>query len=131
MEDLGELVKSGRARAIGCSNYAAWRLAKSNLHAEELSLPRFATIQREYNFLTRGAESELIDACRHYGVTLIPYFPLASGLLWRGTLLGKERFRASAISLPAQVKRAEAMLDRLQSFAKDSDHSLGELRSPG
>jgi aryl-alcohol dehydrogenase-like predicted oxidoreductase len=124
---LNELVDSGMTRAIGCSNYATWRLTESNLRAETVEASRFVSIQREYNLLKRGAEAELVDACCHLGVTLIPYFPLASGLLWRESLSGSERWQLGPVARPAQIERTVAVLSALSKFARESHHSLGEL----
>lgn len=127
MLGLKELVDLGMAREIRCSNYATWRLAESDIQAETLRAPEFVSIQREYNVLKRGAESELVDACRHFQVTLIPYFPLASGLLRRGRLNGTERRQVGPTVRPAYLERITSILESLTQFAGDAQHSVGEL----
>lgn len=127
MEALDDLVRAGKVLEVGCSNYAAWRLVESNLRADRLGVKGFVSIQREYNLLRRGAESELLSACETHGVSLIPYFPLASGLLWRGEVRGDERFRGGATASAAQRARASGVLTELAAFARDAGHSIGEL----
>ena len=127
MLGLNELVQAGMVREIGCSNYATWRLAESNLFASDATVAHFVSIQREYNLLKRSAESELVDACRHFDVSIIPYFPLASGLLWRGEFNGKERWPVSSAARQAHIKRAQSVMTALQGFANSAGHTLGQL----
>jgi len=74
---LEELVRKGKIRAYGTSNYRAERLEQVKALASEA----YVSEQSEYSWLTRGAERELLPACRRLGIGFIPYFPLASGLL--------------------------------------------------
>jgi len=78
---LDDLVKSGKVRAIGCSNLSAAQLAEALTVAERNKLISFVTAQDEYSLLERGLEKDRLPAMRRHGVTLLPYFPLASGLL--------------------------------------------------
>ncbi|WP_353809369.1 aldo/keto reductase [Agromyces sp. SYSU T00194] len=78
---LGELVDEGKVRYIGHSNYRGWQLAEAELVARELGTERFVSAQNEYSLLARDAERELLPAARHFGVGLLPYFPLHNGLL--------------------------------------------------
>lgn len=127
MLGLAGLVELGMVRAVGCSNYASWRLVESNMVAKTVDAPGFISIQREYSLLNRGAESELAGACEHAGVALIPYFPLASGLLWRGEMTGNERFKLGPTAKPGHILRTKDLLADLSQFARDRQHSLGEL----
>ena len=74
---LDELVREGRIRAYGTSNYSPEKLAEAASLAEEA----YVSEQSEYSLLRREAERELIPACERLGLSFIPYFPLASGLL--------------------------------------------------
>ena len=78
---LDDLVKAGKVRAIGCSNLAASGLRDAAALARAQGLTPFATAQDEYSLVVRGAETELLPAIAACGMSLLPYFPLASGLL--------------------------------------------------
>jgi aryl-alcohol dehydrogenase-like predicted oxidoreductase len=78
---LHDLVGEGKVRYIGSSNLGAWEVAHADWVARDGGLTPFVSAQNHYNLLERTAEVELIPACARYGVGVIPYFPLASGLL--------------------------------------------------
>lgn len=78
---LDDLVRQGKVRHIGCSNFAAWQLVDAQWTARRHMLTGFASCQDEYSLLERGIERELLPAMRHLGLGLLPYFPLASGML--------------------------------------------------
>jgi aryl-alcohol dehydrogenase-like predicted oxidoreductase len=78
---LDELVREGVVRAIGCSNFSAFELEEAELIARESGYAHFVTVQNEYSLLERGIEAEVTPACERLGVSILPYFPLASGLL--------------------------------------------------
>ena len=78
---LTDLVREGKVRYLGSSNFAAWQVADAQWTARERGLERFVSAQNEYSLLDRSVESELVPALTHYGIGLLPYFPLASGLL--------------------------------------------------
>ena len=81
LEALHELVEEGTVRAIGSSNFTAAMVEEAAAIAADRGLTPFVSEQSEYSWLRRGAEDELLPACRRLGVGFIPYFPLASGLL--------------------------------------------------
>jgi aryl-alcohol dehydrogenase-like predicted oxidoreductase len=78
---LDDLVREGKIRYAGCSNYAGWQLVESLWVARTRNYEPFVSAQNHYNLLQRAIESELIPAAEANGVGLLPYFPLASGLL--------------------------------------------------
>lgn len=78
---LDDLVREGKVRYIGHSNFAAWQAAEAHFVARAAGLTPFISAQNEYNLLDRRIERELVPACRAYGVSVLPYFPLASGFL--------------------------------------------------
>jgi 1-deoxyxylulose-5-phosphate synthase len=78
---LDDLVQSGKVRYIGCSNFLAYRLARALGRSETLGLARFESVQPRYNLLFREFERELFPLCIEEGVGLIPYNPLAGGML--------------------------------------------------
>ena len=78
---LGELVSEGVVTAIGCSNFSAAELDEADRVARERELPRFVTLQNHYSLLEREIEAEVAPACERLGVSILPFFPLESGLL--------------------------------------------------
>lgn len=78
---LDDIVRSGRARYIGCSNFLAYQVARALGRSEGLGLARFDSVQPRYNLLFREIERELLPLCAEEGVGVIPYNPLAGGLL--------------------------------------------------
>jgi aryl-alcohol dehydrogenase-like predicted oxidoreductase len=81
MRALDDLVRQGKVRYLGCSNFAAWMLANSLLSSDRYGLARFDCVQPRYNLLFRQIESELLPLCRYHGIGVIPYNPLAGGFL--------------------------------------------------
>ncbi|MAT91756.1 MAG: aldo/keto reductase [Halioglobus sp.] len=81
MAALDELVTSGKVRILGCSNETTWGLMKNQWAAEAHGLARYETIQNNFSLNNRRFEDELADACRREQVSLIPYSPLAGGVL--------------------------------------------------
>ncbi len=78
---MNELVDEGKVRYLGCSNFAAWEVTRAHWAARARGLRGFVTAQNEYSLYNRVAEEELVPACEAAGVGLLPYFPLAYGLL--------------------------------------------------
>ncbi|MGH9059395.1 MAG: aldo/keto reductase, partial [Acidimicrobiales bacterium] len=81
LEALDDLVRSGKVRYIGSSNFASWQVADAEWVARTRHLTRFVSAQNHYSLLERGVEAELLPACEHFGVGVLPFFPLANGLL--------------------------------------------------
>jgi 1-deoxyxylulose-5-phosphate synthase len=88
---LEDIVRSGRARYIGVSNWLAYQLARANGRAEALDLTRFDSVQPRYNLLFREIERELLPLCSEDGIAVLPYNPHAGGLL-----TGKHRLNKPA-----------------------------------
>ncbi|HEY7204270.1 MAG TPA: aldo/keto reductase [Methylomirabilota bacterium] len=78
---LDDVVRAGKARYVGCSNFAAYQVARALGRSEALGAVRFDSVQPRYNLLFRQVERELLPLCREEGVGVIPYNPLAGGLL--------------------------------------------------
>lgn len=78
---LDDLIHEGKVRYIGSSNFAAWQVADADWAARAAGRTRFVSAQNEYSLLARDAERELIPALEQYGIGLLPYYPLANGLL--------------------------------------------------
>jgi aryl-alcohol dehydrogenase-like predicted oxidoreductase len=81
MDVLDELVRAGKVRVLGCSNETSWGLMKSLRASEQLGAARYHTIQNNFSLNNRRFEDELAQVCRQEGVSLIPFSPLAGGVL--------------------------------------------------
>ena len=81
LRGLDDLVRAGKVRYIGASNFMAWQIARVNGLAEAQGWLSFVVAQEHYSMLERDPEKELLPFCRSQGVGLIPYFPLAGGFL--------------------------------------------------
>jgi aryl-alcohol dehydrogenase-like predicted oxidoreductase len=81
LRTLDDLVRQGKVRYIGCSNFPAWRLTEASWAARMHGLNRFISNQDEYSLMFRAPEADLMPAAREAGMGMLPYFPLASGLL--------------------------------------------------
>ena len=78
---LDDLVRQGKVRYIGCSNLASWQMVDALWTSRHLNLNRFVAVQAEYSVIVREIENEMLPAIAANGMGLLPYFPLASGLL--------------------------------------------------
>lgn len=130
---LDDLVRAGKVRYIGNSNYAGWQVAEAHYVARQANLTPFISAQNEYNLLDRRIEAELVPACNKFGLQILPYFPLASGFL-----TGKYR---QGQDLPAGTRLANAgpmaarvltdknyeMLGKLEAFADARGKSMVDL----
>lgn len=124
---LDEVVKEGKVLYIGSSNLAAWQVAQAACFSDRAGTERFISAQNQLSLLERQAEQELLPACVHYGVGVLPFFPLANGLL-----TGKYRRAEPAPDGTRLAGReiSEATYDTieaLESFAKERGHTLLEL----
>jgi aryl-alcohol dehydrogenase-like predicted oxidoreductase len=81
LETLDDLVHEGKVRYIGCSNYSGWQVADAAWIAKTRNLTPFVSAQNQYSLLNRDVERDLVSACERFGLGMLPYFPLASGLL--------------------------------------------------
>jgi aryl-alcohol dehydrogenase-like predicted oxidoreductase len=126
---LDELVREGKVREIGCSNFSAEQIREAEGAAG--SRKHFASVQNHYNLFHREPEAEVLPECRRRGLAFLPYFPLANGLLAgkyrRGQPLPKGS-RADAGFGPKVFTEANIeKVERLIEFAARRDHSLLEL----
>jgi aryl-alcohol dehydrogenase-like predicted oxidoreductase len=78
---LDDLVRAGKVRYLGNSNFAGWQIADADWAAKASHRTPFVSAQNEYSWLQRAAEADVVPACEHFGLGLLPFFPLASGLL--------------------------------------------------
>jgi aryl-alcohol dehydrogenase-like predicted oxidoreductase len=130
---LDDLVRSGKVRYIGCSNLPSWQVVEAAWTAKSEGLNPFVSCQDEFSLVKRDAEKELMPAARAYGMGLLPYFPLASGLL-----TGKYR-RNAPMPEGARLTNTQRLADRylsdrnwqiseqLADFAEARGHTALEL----
>ncbi|SCL19843.1 Predicted oxidoreductase [Micromonospora nigra] len=78
---LDDLVRAGKVRYLGNSNFAGWQIADADWTAKTRGLTRFVSAQNHYSLLNRDAEIEVLPACERFGLGMLPFFPLANGLL--------------------------------------------------
>jgi aryl-alcohol dehydrogenase-like predicted oxidoreductase len=115
LEALADLVHAGKVRYLGCSNFAAWQLAEALGISRARGLPAYISAQNQYNLLDRQIERELIPAWRHFGVGILPFFPLASGFLTGKYRRGAEQTRMPGIVGGGRGGRALTAFHRLRS----------------
>ncbi len=133
LDALDRLIDQGKIRYAGCSNYAGWQMADASWLARERSLAPFCAAQNEWNLFSRGVEEGVVPAAKRFGLGIMPYFPLAMGLLSGKYARGKRP--SKSMRLGSGEPRHKAMLsdanfdrmDRLDSFASEHGHSLLEL----
>jgi aryl-alcohol dehydrogenase-like predicted oxidoreductase len=132
LDALTDLVHQGKVRYIGASNLAGWQVADADHLARARALQPFVANQVEWSLLARHVETEIVPSCRHFGVGVVPFFPLASGLLTgkyrrdeeppEGTrLAGRSRF--ARVLTDTNFDKVE----RLTTVAEASGRTLLEL----
>jgi aryl-alcohol dehydrogenase-like predicted oxidoreductase len=149
LRTLDTLVRAGKVRYLACSNFAAWQLCEALWISKMNSFESFVGVQTRYNLIDRSIESELVPCCRQYGVSVIPWSPLAEGFLTgkyqrgkplpAGTRLGSPRAapppRAALAGMPARPGMFTPVLsdanfdklEKMQKFAAERNHTVGEL----
>ncbi len=130
---LDDLVTQGKVRYVGNSNFSGWQVADADWIARDENRNRFVSAQNNYSLLERKVEFEVIPACERFGLGMLPFFPLASGLLTgkyhrgeappEGTRLAAWGPRGAA----ALSDKTFDKLEKLSSYAEDHGHSLLEL----
>jgi aryl-alcohol dehydrogenase-like predicted oxidoreductase len=123
---LSELVTEGKVRYIGSSNFAGWQVVDADWTASSSGYEPFISAQNEYSWLKRGIEAELVPALDHTGQSLLPYFPLASGLLTGKYKRGQPA--PDGTRLAGQAARLESAdfdtVEALEKFAADRGISI-------
>ena len=114
---LGELVSEGKVRYLGHSNLSGWQTADAAHLARQAGAEPFISAQNHWSLLERQAEAELVPAARHFGLGVLPYFPLANGLLTGKIRRGQEPPAGSRLaSRPGYL--TEARLDRMEALSE-------------
>ncbi|WP_327048809.1 aldo/keto reductase [Microbispora sp. NBC_01189] len=116
---LTDLVREGKVRYLGSSNFAAWQVTDADWIARTGGLERFVSAQNEYSLLDRRVEQELVPALAHHGIGLLPYFPLANGLLTGKYRRGEQPPEGSRLAGRPQYLTDERfdVVERLREFA--------------
>jgi aryl-alcohol dehydrogenase-like predicted oxidoreductase len=132
---LDDLVHEGKVRYLGSSNFTGWQVAEAEWTARTRHLERFVSAQNEYSWLERGIEADLVPALEHYGIGLLPYFPLASGLLTGKYRRGQPAPEGSRIASwnreSVLTDETFDVLEALESFAKQRGITLLDVAIGG
>jgi aryl-alcohol dehydrogenase-like predicted oxidoreductase len=131
---LDDLVRAGKVREIGCSNFSAAQIEDAARASSEHKTARFVSVQNEYSLLRRAPERGVLDACEKHDLAFIPYFPLASGVLTGKYRRGEAPPAGTRLAnFPAErVGKALSdetfdIVERLTAWAGDHGHSLLDL----
>jgi aryl-alcohol dehydrogenase-like predicted oxidoreductase len=133
LRTLDDLVRQGKVRYIGNSNFPAWRIAEAEMAARQMGVAPFVSCQDEYSLVVRDIEKDLLPAAQHFNLGLLPFFPLAGGMLtgkYAGlknvpadTRFGKTPYMQERYLNPRNI----ALVDQLQAFVGARGHSMLEL----
>jgi aryl-alcohol dehydrogenase-like predicted oxidoreductase len=130
LRTLDDLVRAGKVRYIGCSNFSATQVVEAQWAARHLGLTAFVSCQDEYSLLRRDLDRESLPVMQRYGLGLLPYFPLASGLLTgkhkRGAPAAGTRLAAPQFSSFMNDANFD-VVEKLEAFVKARGRTLTEL----
>ena len=129
MRALDDLVRDGKVRYVGCSNFEAWRLCEAVWTARTAGLAPMVSVQPPYSMLNREVERELLPVCDRYGIGVLPYFPLEHGLLTGKYRRGQQPPADSRLAVhgaPLQAADFD-LIEGLAGFAESRGHTLLEL----
>jgi aryl-alcohol dehydrogenase-like predicted oxidoreductase len=130
---LDDLVRQGKVRYVGNSNFPAWRVAEAEYVARAMNVSRFVSCQDEYSLVVRDIEKDLLPAAEEYNLGLLPFFPLASGLLTGKYKRGEAAPGDTRLGKIARLRdryvtpRNEEIVEKLQAFAQARGHLMLEL----
>ena len=133
---LDDLVREGKVRYVGCSNFAGWQVADADWTARSAGLERFVSVQNRYSLLDRSLEEEVVPACEQFGLGVLPYFPLEYGLLTGKYRRGEEAPAGSR----ADVDKARAQwlqsadwnrIEALEKYAASRDVEVLDVAIAG
>ncbi len=130
---LDDLVRHGKVRYIGNSNFPAWRVAEAEYVARAMNVSRFISCQDEYSLVVRDIEKDILPAAQEYRLGLLPFFPLASGLLTGKYRKGEAAPNDTRFGKVPRLRdryvtaRNEEIVEKLQAFAQGRGHTMLEL----
>jgi aryl-alcohol dehydrogenase-like predicted oxidoreductase len=132
---LDDLVHEGKVRYVGSSNFTGWQVADAEWTARTRGFERFISAQNEYSWLRRGIEDDVVPALESYGIGLLPYFPLASGLLSGKYSRGEDAAKGTRLGdwgmQDWMDDTAFDVVESLQSFAKERGVELLDVAIGG
>ena len=130
---LGELVTEGKVRYVGHSNFTGWQLADAAAVARELTVAPFISAQNHWSLLERDAEAEVVPAAVHFGLGVLPYFPLANGLLTGKVRRGRGPQQGTRLAARADYVTEEKLdkVEALAAWAEAHDCSLLDVAIGG
>lgn len=123
---LHELVRAGKVRTIGASNFSARQIEEADEAARRDGLTRFEAIQNQYSLLVRDVEREVLPVCERLGLGFVPFFPLASGLLTGKYRRGEDGPAGARLSGRDQIATDQQFdqVEALEGFARERDLPL-------
>ena len=127
---LTELVREGKVRYVGSSNFSAAEIEEADATAHDRGLTRFVAAQNHYSLVEREVEDEILSSCERLGIGMLPYFPLASGLLTGKYRRGEQATEGRLAGREVQVERWDR-LERVQVYAQERGVSLLEVAVGG
>jgi aryl-alcohol dehydrogenase-like predicted oxidoreductase len=130
---LDELVRAGTVRAIGCSNFEAAQLEEADAAARDNGFARFVAVQNEYSLLDRSIEDEVVPVCERLNVSIVPYYPLARGLLTGKYRRGEAAPADSRLAGRESIASDEefAVVEKLEAFASARGVSITDVAIGG
>ncbi|WP_236047834.1 aldo/keto reductase [Paractinoplanes ovalisporus] len=132
---LDDLVRSGKVRYLGNSNFAGWQIADADWTARAGGLTPFISAQNQYSLLHRDVEKEVVPACEQFGLGLLPFFPLDSGLLSGKYGRDQKPAPGTRLSLPRYQRWVDGAdwdtIEALTAFGADRGHSLLDVAIAG
>ena len=131
LRGLDDLVRAGKVRYVGCSNYSAAQVTEAQWAARHLNLNAFISCQDEYNLLKRDLDGERLGVMQRYGLGLLPFFPLASGLLTgkhkRGAAASGTRLATAQFAGRFMTDANFDIVEKLEAFVTARGHTMTDL----
>jgi len=132
---LHDLVRSGKVRYLGSSNFSGWQIADADWTARAGDLTPFISVQNQYSLLEREVETEVVPACEHFGLGLLPFFPLNSGLLSGKYKRGEKPAAGTRLAQDRYQRWLDAAdwdtIEALTAFGAERGHSLLDVAIAG
>lgn len=132
---LDDLVRGGKVRYLGNSNFAGWQIADADWTARAAGQTPFISAQNQYSLLHREVETEVVPACERFGLGLLPFFPLDSGLLSGKYQRGEQPAEGTRLSLERYRRWLDGAdwdtIEALTAYGKERGHSLLDVAIAG
>lgn len=129
---LDDLVRAGKVREIGCSNFSAAQIREASAAATDKGIAPFTSVQNEYSLLEREPERGVLAECERLGAAFLPFYPLASGLLTGKYRRGEPAPQGTRLSKPGRLAEPAtdaklARVEKLRAFANERGYGLLEI----